>query len=376
MAGSLSETLSGMKEEELVTNQKQELPLSPGEGASSVVASSPPVAAERKQRRIAGNPNPDAEIVALSPKTLLATNRLDNFISHRSSCAAVAEEVARHTIKSSPNSQAAASILSNASNPASISLGLSTGSFISPDGNLQQLPSLPALGASPPISFTGLLSGHTVGSQPMHPPNMTLYPFGEPKLWFTRVSGVEGFRSKTGPTNIVNLVYGGGGGGGREGVSSLQAMYNNFNAPDPDAEIVALSPKTLLATNSHPLTLSNDSFPVAGDSIKRDEVGVVPGHPKKRFLYTPTPSLGKKKVAPKKGKSGMVVFVVPAKRRSFAKRIKRVNLFLASAKDFFSRVELSTKKAMRERILLSMLLPCALAPPSQIVQPRPMPKND
>ncbi|XP_074365053.1 protein indeterminate-domain 12-like [Apium graveolens] len=75
MAGSLSETLSGMKEEELVTNQKQELPLSPGEGASSVVASSPPVAAERKQRRIAGNPNPDAEIVALSPKTLLATNR-------------------------------------------------------------------------------------------------------------------------------------------------------------------------------------------------------------------------------------------------------------------------------------------------------------
>ncbi|KAL8147911.1 hypothetical protein AgCh_005291 [Apium graveolens] len=34
----------------------KELPLSPGEGASSVVASSPPVAAERKQRRIAGNP--------------------------------------------------------------------------------------------------------------------------------------------------------------------------------------------------------------------------------------------------------------------------------------------------------------------------------
>ena len=84
---------------------------------------------------------------------------------------------------------------------------------------------------------------------------------------------------------------------------------------------------------------------------------------KKRLLYIPTPSLGKKKVAPKKGKSKMVVFVVPAKRRSFAWRMKWVNLFLASAKHFFSLVELSTKKAMRERILLSKLLPCAFAPP-------------
>ncbi|KAK1402142.1 hypothetical protein POM88_001747 [Heracleum sosnowskyi] len=42
--------------------------------------------------------------------------------------------------------------------------------------------------------------------------------------------------------------------------------------------------------------------------------------------------------------------------------LKRVNLFLASTKDFFSPVELSTKKAMRERILLSKRLPCALAP--------------
>ena len=55
----------------------------------------------------------------------------------------------------------------------------------------------------------------------------------------------------------------------------------------------------------------------------------------------------KKNLAPKKGKSEMVVFVVLAKRRSFAWQMKWVNLFLASAKDFFSLVELSTKKAMR-----------------------------
>ncbi|KAL9409175.1 hypothetical protein AB3S75_047541 [Citrus x aurantiifolia] len=59
----------------------------------------------------------------------------------------------------------------------------------------------------------------------------------------------------------------------------------------------------------------------------------------------------------------MVVFVVPAKRRSFAWRMKQVNLFLDLAKHFFSLVKLSTKKAMRERILLSKLLPCAFAPP-------------
>ncbi|KAM3705042.1 hypothetical protein ACJW31_03G050500 [Castanea mollissima] len=43
--------------------------------------------------------------------------------------------------------------------------------------------------------------------------------------------------------------------------------------------------------------------------------------------------------------------------------MKWVNLFLALAKHFFSLVELSTKKAMQERILLSKLLPCAFAPP-------------
>ncbi|XP_074356371.1 uncharacterized protein LOC141696079 [Apium graveolens] len=213
--------------------------------------------------------------------------RLDNFISHRSSCAAVAEEVARHTIKSSPNSQAAASILSNASNPASISLGLSTGSFISPDGNLQQLPSLPALGASPPISFTGLLSGHTVGSQPMHPPNMTLYPFGEPKLWFTRVSGVEGFRSKTGPTNIVNL--------GFNGPANLMNTHNSFTTDfllNAQASLYNVlnrtpyNPPTLTGTNSNNGAFMNSIGRSLPSGVKLNSfVGSQPMHPPNMTLY-------------------------------------------------------------------------------------------
>jgi len=90
------------------------------------------------------------------------------------------------------------------------------------------------------------------------------------------------------------------------------------------------------------------------------------------WSFTHLHSLGKKKVAPKKGKSEMVVFVVPAKRRSFAKQMKWINLFLASAKHFFSLVKLSTKKMMREHILLSKPLPY-FAPPSLMVQPRPVP---
>lgn len=46
MAAPSFESLSGMKEEEHINNQKQELPHSPGEGASSVMASSPPGATE------------------------------------------------------------------------------------------------------------------------------------------------------------------------------------------------------------------------------------------------------------------------------------------------------------------------------------------
>lgn len=38
------------------------------------------------------------------------------------------------------------------------------------------------------------------------------------------------------------------------------------------------------------------------------------------MLYIPSPYLGKKKVAPKKGKSKLVAFVVSEKRRSYAKK--------------------------------------------------------
>lgn len=58
----------------------------------------------------------------------------------------------------------------------------------------------------------------------------------------------------------------------------------------------------------------------------------------------------------------MVVFVVPAKRRSFAKRMKWVNLF-GFGQTLFLAGRAFYKKAMRERILLSKLLPCAFALP-------------
>uniref|UniRef100_A0A7C9ALZ2 Uncharacterized protein n=1 Tax=Opuntia streptacantha TaxID=393608 RepID=A0A7C9ALZ2_OPUST len=70
------------------------------------------------------------------------------------------------------------------------------------------------------------------------------------------------------------------------------------------------------------------------------------------FLFTLTPSLRKKKVAPKKGKSCMLFFLSPSNRRSFFFRMKCVKLFFSSVKSFFSLFDLSTKKAMRERILL------------------------
>uniref|UniRef100_R7WDJ3 BIRD-IDD transcription factor fourth C2HC zinc finger domain-containing protein n=1 Tax=Aegilops tauschii TaxID=37682 RepID=R7WDJ3_AEGTA len=39
--------------------------------------------------------DPDAEVIALSPKTLMATNRRDSFITHRAFCDALAEESAK-----------------------------------------------------------------------------------------------------------------------------------------------------------------------------------------------------------------------------------------------------------------------------------------
>ncbi|KAK1387182.1 hypothetical protein POM88_015360 [Heracleum sosnowskyi] len=254
MAAPSSETLSGMIEEELMNNKKQELPHSPGEGASSVMASSPPSAAEKKKRKHSGNPSPDAEIVALSPETLMATNRFwcdvcekgfqreqnlqlhrrghnlpwklkkktsdeirkkahnkicgtkeykcecgttfsrrDNFLSHRSICNALDEEAAGHTINSYPYSMPS-SVLANASNPGSMSLQVwGAGSLISP-GNHQQLPSLSGIGASRPNTFTSSLSRQSIGSSfhPIQPPNMSLHPFQESELSFPRVPNFSG----------------------------------------------------------------------------------------------------------------------------------------------------------------------------------------
>ncbi|KAK8581155.1 hypothetical protein V6N13_144196 [Hibiscus sabdariffa] len=57
----------------------------------------------KKKRNLPGNPDPDAEVIALSPKTLMATNRFvkeqakrrDSFITHRAFCDALAAESSR-----------------------------------------------------------------------------------------------------------------------------------------------------------------------------------------------------------------------------------------------------------------------------------------
>ncbi|GFZ13596.1 C2H2 and C2HC zinc fingers superfamily protein [Actinidia rufa] len=60
----------------------------------------------KKKRNLPGNPDPDAEVIALSPKSLMATNRCDcgtlfsrkdSFVTHRAFCDALAEESARLT---------------------------------------------------------------------------------------------------------------------------------------------------------------------------------------------------------------------------------------------------------------------------------------
>ncbi|CAL9073688.1 unnamed protein product [Musa acuminata var. zebrina] len=58
----------GIREEEKLNTQQQRPQPS---SSSTPTAAAPP----KKKRNLPGNPNPDAEVVALSPKTLLATNR-------------------------------------------------------------------------------------------------------------------------------------------------------------------------------------------------------------------------------------------------------------------------------------------------------------
>ncbi|XP_074565702.1 protein indeterminate-domain 6, chloroplastic-like [Curcuma longa] len=50
-------------------------PPPPPPGSSSTTDTSPATVPPKKKRNLPGNPNPDAEVIALSPKTLMATNR-------------------------------------------------------------------------------------------------------------------------------------------------------------------------------------------------------------------------------------------------------------------------------------------------------------
>ncbi|XP_072976156.1 protein indeterminate-domain 4, chloroplastic-like [Typha angustifolia] len=59
--------------EEVNHPQQQPPPLQPPQSASSAPSSS--AAPPKKKRNLPGTPNPDAEVIALSPKTLMATNR-------------------------------------------------------------------------------------------------------------------------------------------------------------------------------------------------------------------------------------------------------------------------------------------------------------
>ncbi|XP_010935371.1 protein indeterminate-domain 4, chloroplastic [Elaeis guineensis] len=71
-AASSSAPFFGIREEEHHNQQQQQASSTPG---SSAPAASQPPAPQKKKRNLPGNPNPDAEVIALSPKTLLATNR-------------------------------------------------------------------------------------------------------------------------------------------------------------------------------------------------------------------------------------------------------------------------------------------------------------
>ncbi|XP_008812809.2 protein indeterminate-domain 5, chloroplastic-like [Phoenix dactylifera] len=76
-AASSSAPFFGIREEEHHNKQQhlQQQQSSSTPGSSAPAASQPPPPPQKKKRNLPGNPNPDAEVIALSPKTLLATNR-------------------------------------------------------------------------------------------------------------------------------------------------------------------------------------------------------------------------------------------------------------------------------------------------------------
>ncbi|KAL8157717.1 zinc finger protein JACKDAW-like [Apium graveolens] len=72
MAAPSATNLFDLKEEELKNKQIQPLPHSPEEGANSDMAGA---ASQKRKRNSPGNPCPDAEVIQLSPTSLMATNR-------------------------------------------------------------------------------------------------------------------------------------------------------------------------------------------------------------------------------------------------------------------------------------------------------------
>ncbi|CAA6673421.1 unnamed protein product [Spirodela intermedia] len=70
-AASSSSSFFGMREEDLHHQMKQQQSSSTPPSS----AAAPPTAPQKKKRNLPGTPNPDAEVIALSPKTLMATNR-------------------------------------------------------------------------------------------------------------------------------------------------------------------------------------------------------------------------------------------------------------------------------------------------------------
>ncbi|PNY10493.1 zinc finger protein NUTCRACKER-like [Trifolium pratense] len=70
-ASSSSASLFGFRDED-PNPMKQQHSLPPSSSAAPAVAAAP---SQKKKRNQPGTPNPDAEVIALSPKTLMATNR-------------------------------------------------------------------------------------------------------------------------------------------------------------------------------------------------------------------------------------------------------------------------------------------------------------
>lgn len=384
MAASSSATFFGLKEEEL---QNHLNPQHSSGVANSIMASSESAAPpQRKRRNQPGTPSPDAEVIALSPDTLMATNRFvcevcnkgfqreqnlqlhrrghnlpwklkqktnrdvrkkvylcpepgcvhhdpsralgdltgikkhfsrkhgekkfrcekcnkkyavqsdwkahsktcgtkeykcecgttfsrrDSFVTHRAFCDALAQETARHSLIPSSLSDMAATIYAHASGVMS-SLG-STGPLISADHHEPPTPVFGLGAPAPPsrTSFTGLLSGQSVGSafRPIQSLPMPIQP-PEPKHTlqrFSDFSGLQGFSNNTSgpmfnlgfnsaadvdsPHNEVDLNM------NRPGLftglmsnADPSPVYNNFNTiQSPQLSATALLQKAALIGSS------------------------------------------------------------------------------------------------------------------------------